>query len=323
MAGNCLEDVISKEDYNLKIYKTIRPEYRERIHFYDFLPLERQNNLIAIADLSIMPSTFENFPVAMMEKILRGIPSMGSIYTGVADMVGDTAEDMTFDPFRRGSLAEKIENFFHKPKEVRQLIAKQQLHSLNQLICQQATVEDKLSFFKRLSYPTPSQPQPHPIALTPDPELSPFPSTPFFMSTEAFLENHPNPSFHFLIHPSSLHPSGQAKLNQFLANPRFGKELAKFVFVFTPDIREDIMIPPSDRILHAVSSGCPLAVLFVDRDSLPTQSSMSIIDAVMGIALQRENTINQEFKNATSTYPKSLENFCLHTKNKIPLEQFV
>lgn len=128
LAGNTSWNTDKNEDVRLKMYEQIPAEDREGFLFFDFLNLQQQELLIAAGDLSIMPSTYENQPVAMIETVLRGVPVMGSIHSGITDYTKNP--DMLFNPFDDDDLANKIRNFYNKSKEEREHIRTQQFNTL-------------------------------------------------------------------------------------------------------------------------------------------------------------------------------------------------
>lgn len=148
MAGNSVPMETRAEDYRQHVYESIDEEYLEQIHFWDFLKLEQQDHLIQMADLAVMPSTFENFPVAMIETVLRDIPVMGSIHSGVADYSCRHQEILTFDPLATGNLADNILSFYDAPDEYRVQILEDQKQELNRLVSDQNTVDRKLDYFR-------------------------------------------------------------------------------------------------------------------------------------------------------------------------------
>lgn len=127
LAGNTNLDEIDGEEFNYKIYKSIPEQDRKFIHFFDFLNAKAQEKIIAIADLCILPSTFESFSIALGEAILRGIPGMASKHTGCCDYFGNTVKNMTFDPFKQDDLLNCIKRFYAlTPQERKSILTTQQ-----------------------------------------------------------------------------------------------------------------------------------------------------------------------------------------------------
>lgn len=127
LAGNTSSFGNHKEDYRSYLYKKLDEETKKYFLFFDFLTLEQQEKLIAIADLAVMPSTYENQPVAMVETVLRNVPVMGSVTSGITDYTKDKC--LIFDPIKE-NLAEQISLFITKSDFEKEKIRKRQYNSL-------------------------------------------------------------------------------------------------------------------------------------------------------------------------------------------------
>lgn len=90
-----------------------------------------------------MPSTFENQPVAMIETVLREIPVMGSIYSGITDYTKD--ERLLFNPFKENDLTDKIRDFYHLSKNERISIQKAQKKRLEEFIDPEKSILDRIN----------------------------------------------------------------------------------------------------------------------------------------------------------------------------------
>jgi glycosyltransferase involved in cell wall biosynthesis len=150
MAGNSVTMEIGGQDYRQYVYGLVPAEFTHNVHFYDFLHLEEQQHLIAIADLAVMPSTFENFPVAMIETVLRDIPVMGSKFSGVADYSRHDADILTFDPFEDGHLSRNILAFYRLDSTTRVRLLVNQQRELRDLVNPDNSVYKRLRFFESL-----------------------------------------------------------------------------------------------------------------------------------------------------------------------------
>lgn len=150
MAGNSVSMEIGNQDYRRYVHSLVPTDLSEHIHFHDFLKLEEQSHLISIADLAVMPSTFENFPVAMIETVLREIPVMGSKFSGVADYSRRDADMLTFDPFAVGNLADNIHRFYRLNSTARRELLVNQQAELTQLLAPENSVHKRLAFFQSL-----------------------------------------------------------------------------------------------------------------------------------------------------------------------------
>ena len=131
LAGNTSFLPDRDEDYRFQLYKKLTDEDRKHIKFFDFLSQKQQEPLIAITDLSVMPSTFENQPMAMIEIVLRDVPIIASKYSGCADYLD---ENMLFDPFVENDLLDKIQNFYNLSKSDRANIAAKQKAKLLEVL---------------------------------------------------------------------------------------------------------------------------------------------------------------------------------------------
>lgn len=150
LAGNSLSDVITEQDERMKIYSTIPDEYKDMIHFFDFVDDKMIELLSAVTDLTVMTSVFENFPFAMIENIYRRIPIMTSKYNGCSDCMGKYKDIMTFDPFKEEDLSRKIENFYNMSSCEKEDIANAEYIYLQSLCNPQNSINEKMNYY--LSY---------------------------------------------------------------------------------------------------------------------------------------------------------------------------
>ena len=132
LAGNTSFYTEENPDFRMYIFKSLSDEERKDIYIYDFLNIKQQESLIALADLSVMPSTYENQPVAMVETVIRGVPVMGSIYSGLCDYTKDSS--MLFDPADEDDLTNKIRNFYLSSPADRERKRLLQLQTLSDFI---------------------------------------------------------------------------------------------------------------------------------------------------------------------------------------------
>ncbi|OHE70806.1 MAG: hypothetical protein A2007_02290 [Verrucomicrobia bacterium GWC2_42_7] len=145
LVGNTTSIPTTQADYRLEVFKSIPEDVRERVHFYGFMSIPQQPPFVAVADLVVMPSTFENQPMAMIESVTRGLPIMASKYSGCADYTVN--KDMLFDPFEKGDLAAKISKFCKLNAGERRSIAEEQLEYLTLII------NPELSILPRFNLP--------------------------------------------------------------------------------------------------------------------------------------------------------------------------
>lgn len=144
LVGNSNIDEIDGEESVYKIYKDIPKEERKYIHLFDFMNNEEQKKIIAIGDLCVLSSPYENFPIAIAKAVLQGVPSMASIYTGCRDYIGETSDIMCFDPFTKDSLFEHIKAFYQLSEKEKHSIVKKQQETLNLISSPQKSVDERL-----------------------------------------------------------------------------------------------------------------------------------------------------------------------------------
>lgn len=132
-------------DYRYEVYKKIQDS--NGIYIYDFLNIKQQEVLIALADLSVMSSRYENQPIAIIETVLRGVPVMGSIYSGIADYTKD--DRLMFNPFVEGDLEKKLEEYITMGRDEKDKIAKQQYQCLKSFIDPQKTIYERIILPKK------------------------------------------------------------------------------------------------------------------------------------------------------------------------------
>ena len=147
LAGNTSFSSDNK-DCRAQLYYSIPENYRKYVEIYDFLDLQAQEKLIAIADLVVMPSTFENQPVAMVETVMRGIPVMGSVYSGIADY---SDEMLLFNPFIDDDLTLKIRNFMNLSKEEKTILQQKQYKQLFDEINPEKSILNRICLEKDLN----------------------------------------------------------------------------------------------------------------------------------------------------------------------------
>jgi len=123
LIGNSALDPLTNLDCRYALYKNIDEKYLQNIFFYDFMSLKEQEKFLAIADLSVMPSFYENQPMSMIESVLRDIPVIASKFSGCKDY---SPASMIFDPSDDDDLFNTIFNFINLPIDKRKKITEQQ-----------------------------------------------------------------------------------------------------------------------------------------------------------------------------------------------------
>ena len=113
------------------------------IYMFDFANLQAQEKYIAAADLTVLPSTFENQPVAMIETVLRGVPVMASRYSGIADYTKNS--ELLFDPFEPDDLQNKIREFYMLSENKRETLRLAQYLELKKFIDPEKCIIDRIN----------------------------------------------------------------------------------------------------------------------------------------------------------------------------------
>jgi glycosyltransferase involved in cell wall biosynthesis len=86
--------------------KTDQLVLRDRVIFTGRLPNVR--NLLNMADVAILPSRYEGFPIALLEAMACRLPVVASCVTGVPEMVEDNVSGLIIDPANVEQLAAKL-----------------------------------------------------------------------------------------------------------------------------------------------------------------------------------------------------------------------
>lgn len=131
LAGNTSQMPDGGADYRSLVLAAIGKQHCDSFEVYDFATKTDKDKYSSITDLTVMPSTYENCPMAMIEAVMRGIPVIGSKYSGIADY---SSEEMLFDPYLEDDLTKKILNFYLKSSEERLFILQQQQAKLSVLL---------------------------------------------------------------------------------------------------------------------------------------------------------------------------------------------
>ncbi len=132
MAGN------ETDNTRFSIIKNTPRKYVNNIHIFDFLEKEQHDLIAAISDVVILPSVFENQPMAMIESCLKEIPVIASIYSGCKDYIKNP--NMLFDPFSPDSLDKCINYCYKLSKEQRKIEAANQKTKLLSLLKPESSV---------------------------------------------------------------------------------------------------------------------------------------------------------------------------------------
>lgn len=145
LVGNSNVDEITGEEIVYQLYKEIEEKCLDYIHFYDFADAKTKNLFLSIADISVLPSFYENFPMAIVETVLVGIPVIASKNSGVCDYIEESCQ---FNPFKKGELAKRLTKFYKMNIEDRKQILNIQRNNLIEVTNPQKTIGNRLELFK-------------------------------------------------------------------------------------------------------------------------------------------------------------------------------
>ncbi|MDF2870905.1 MAG: hypothetical protein K0R05_2480 [Anaerocolumna sp.] len=148
LAGNSAINSINGLDEREELYSNIPEEHKSKIKFYDFLDKDGKDLIYQISNLSIIASTYENFPVAMTESIYQGVPVMASKFSGCYDFMSGCEDKTSFDPFDKFDLTKKITLFYNLNQNEQQDISKIQLDNILKLCAVENSVYNKLHLYQ-------------------------------------------------------------------------------------------------------------------------------------------------------------------------------
>jgi glycosyltransferase involved in cell wall biosynthesis len=84
----------------------------ERVRFLGAQPRRRVVELFRAADASILSSSWENFPHAVVEALAAGTPVLSTATGGVAEVVRDGVNGLLVEPDDPNAFAEMLRRFF-------------------------------------------------------------------------------------------------------------------------------------------------------------------------------------------------------------------
>lgn len=106
-----------KEISTISYIKTIIPEkYHKNIEFKGQILNSELNNIYNSACIGVYPSLFDNFPYVVLESMACGLPFVGSINSGMKEMLDNNTKYL-YDAKNSDELAEKIIDLYKNKKE--------------------------------------------------------------------------------------------------------------------------------------------------------------------------------------------------------------
>ncbi|QEW31530.1 glycosyltransferase [Erwinia billingiae] len=134
LIGNSGDNFYNRKDYMDSCYSLIPISMKKNFSFFDFMPYKELQKHYQDYDLFVIPSPYENFPNTALEAISYGVAVAGSLTSGIADMVGPTANDMCFEKNSVSSMKQVILNYYGMSQEERSRVRQSQRESLDALV---------------------------------------------------------------------------------------------------------------------------------------------------------------------------------------------
>lgn len=111
---------ISTIDYIKEIIPT---KYHKNIEFKGQILNSELNNIYNSACIGVYPSLFDNFPYVVLESMACGLPFVGSLNSGMKEMLDDNIEYL-YDASSEDDLADKIIKLYNNKKEQKNISKK-------------------------------------------------------------------------------------------------------------------------------------------------------------------------------------------------------
>lgn len=106
-----------KDISTISYIKSIIPEqYHKNIEFKGQILNNELNNIYNSACIGVYPSLFDNFPYVVLESMACGLPFVGSINSGMKEMLDNNIKYL-YDAINSDELAEKVINLYKNKKE--------------------------------------------------------------------------------------------------------------------------------------------------------------------------------------------------------------
>lgn len=150
LVGNSSISNITGREEKFDVFEAVPTQYREMVQFFDFMDNKGKKQILAISDVAVLASPFENFPVAMTECVCQGVPVLASIYSGCYDFMDGVRDVTAFDPFQEDDLKDKIKKLYLLKTDGLKKVAQIQYQNLTELVSTKNSVDYKLSTYSRL-----------------------------------------------------------------------------------------------------------------------------------------------------------------------------
>lgn len=165
IVGNSSVNTSTNTDYRVEIFDSIPDQYKHNIIFYDFMNSKEKARILAISDLTVLASTYENFPIAMIESICNEVPVMCSKYCGFSDCMDKSYDTMAFDPFEEDTLSQKLEAFYKMSEQERYSITKDQINTISTVSSYKNTINYRIQIYEETRLKKSPKEQINPIVI--------------------------------------------------------------------------------------------------------------------------------------------------------------
>jgi glycosyltransferase involved in cell wall biosynthesis len=151
LIGNSGSDFYNRKDYMETCYSIIPLKYKKHFSFFDFIPYKELQNRYTNYDIFVIPSPYENFPNTALEAINHGLVVAGSKTSGIADMIGETANQLCFDKNSVKSMYQVLTDFMCLEKNERTDIRDKQRENLTKLVCYDNAITKRLDLYESIA----------------------------------------------------------------------------------------------------------------------------------------------------------------------------
>lgn len=124
--------------------KTDQLGLRDRVIFTGRLP--DVQNLLTMADVAILPSRYEGFPIALLEAMACRLPVVASCVTGVPEMVEDNVSGLIIDPANVEQLASKL-LLLYQDEDLRNRLGKAAQMTIKEKFSLRRMIEETLKIY--------------------------------------------------------------------------------------------------------------------------------------------------------------------------------
>ncbi|PHM66412.1 glycosyltransferase family 4 protein [Xenorhabdus sp. KJ12.1] len=150
LIGNSGVDFYTQQDYMEYCYGIIPPNYKDKFHFYDFIPYKRLQYSYTDFDLFVIPSPYENFPNTALEAINYGVFVIGSKTSGIADINKNLLSVYNFEKNSIHDIERVIKNYSVLSEKQRCELRKEQRCSLTNLTNFENSIQRRFDSYSKI-----------------------------------------------------------------------------------------------------------------------------------------------------------------------------